>query len=138
MNPGKRRFPRLCPAPGRVAHLDRLMQYVRSVMIAAALATASFSVPAQAGDHGDAALAGVAGFAVGTLFGNATARPRYYTPAPVYVAPPPPVLYQPTPVYYAPAPWTPEWYAYCARKYGSFDPQSGTFLGFDGYRHMCI
>ncbi len=114
------------------------MLYPRSLAIAAALATAtSFSVPAQAGGHGDAVLAGVAGFAVGTLFGNATARPRYYAPAPVYVAPPPPIVYQPTPVYYAPAPWSPDWYAYCARKYGSFDANSGTFLGPDGYRHMC-
>jgi len=108
------------------------MLTVRLVAVAATLATAtSLSLPAYAGGHGDAALAGVAGFAVGTLFGNAMAQPRY-VPAPVYVVPPP------TPVYYAPPPWTPEWYAYCARKYGSFDPRSGTFLGYDGYRHTCI
>ncbi len=95
------------------------------------------SAPAQAGG-GDALLGGVAGFAVGTIFGNATAQPRYYAPPPVYVAPPPPpVVYQPVPVYYAPAPWTPDWYAYCARKYRSFDPHSGTYLGFDGYRRLC-
>lgn len=105
----------------------------------AAVATAfSFPVPASAGDHGDAVFAGVAGFAVGTLFGKATARPRYYGPV-YYPAPPPPVVYhQPVAVYYAPAPWTPEWYAYCARKYDSFDAPSGTFLGFDGLRHVCI
>ena len=91
--------------------------------------------PAKAGG-GDAVLAGVAGFAVGTILGNATAQPRYYyAPPPVYVGPP--VVYEPMPVYYAPAPWSPEWYAYCARKYGSFDPRSGTFLAFDGYRHVC-
>ncbi len=94
------------------------------------------AAPAQAGG-GDAVLAGVAGFAVGTLFGNAVAQPHYYAPAPVYVAPPPPIVYQPVPVYYAPAPWTPDWYTYCGRKYQSFDPRSGTFLGFDGYRHIC-
>jgi hypothetical protein len=115
------------------------MRYLRSLAVVTAVAAAvTLSAPAQAGHHGDAALAGVAGFAVGTLFGNAMAQPRYY-PGTVYVAPPPPpVVYQPTPVYYAPAPWTPEWYAYCARKYGSFDPNSGTFLGYDGYRHTCI
>jgi hypothetical protein len=114
------------------------MQYLRSMAFAAALMTAAgVSVPAEAGGDGDAVLAGVAGFAVGTLFGHAAAQPRYYyAPAQVYVAPPPPVVYT-TPVYYAPQPWTPDWYAYCARKYGSFDPASGTFLGFDGYRHMC-
>jgi len=136
MNPGGRARPRPCPAPGVAALWIRVMQYLRSGAIAAALLTAfSFSAPAEAGD-GDAVLAGVAGFAVGTLFGHAAAQPRYYAPAPVYVAPPPPVVYT-TPVYYAPQPWTPDWYAYCARKYGSFDPASGTFLGFDGYRHMC-
>ena len=115
------------------------MQFPRIVALAAALAAAStFSAPAKAGDHGDAVLAGVAGFAAGTLFGNATARPRYYGPAPVYVSPPPPVIYRTTPVYYAPAAWTPEWYAYCARKYQSFDARSGTFLGYDGYRRVCI
>ena len=51
--------------------------------------------------------------------------------------PPPPVVYQPVEAYYAPAPWTPEWYTYCGRRFGSFDPRSGTYLGFDGYRHLC-
>lgn len=114
---------------------------IMSSLAAAALAASAvtYSAPASA-DGGDALLGGVVGFAAGTLFGNATARPRYYAPAPVYVAPPPPpaVVYQPVPVYYAPAPWTPEWYAYCGRKFGSFDPQSGTYLGYDGYRHMCL
>lgn len=27
--------------------------------------------------------------------------------------------------------------AYCARKYKSFDPSSGTYLGYDGERHAC-
>jgi hypothetical protein len=27
--------------------------------------------------------------------------------------------------------------AYCARKYRSYDPASGTFLGNDGMRHYC-
>ena len=26
---------------------------------------------------------------------------------------------------------------YCARRYRSYDPASGTFLGYDGYRHRC-
>ena len=93
MNSGGRRV-RALPRAGPRGAVDCVMQYLRSMAIAAALMTAAgFSVPAEAGDHGDAALAGVAGFAVGTLFGHAAARPRYYTPAPVYVAPPPPVVY---------------------------------------------
>ena len=118
------------------------MQYMRSKAAAACLAFAAttYSAPAAA-DATDAIIGGAAGFAVGTLFGNATARPqppRYY-PGTVYVAPPPPpVIYRPAPVvYYGPEPWTPEWYAYCARKFESFDPRSGTFEDYDGYRHMC-
>ncbi len=100
-----------------------------------ALPAATYSAPAAA-DAGDALIGGAFGFAVGTLFGSATARPRYYyEPAPVYVAPPPP---PPVVVYQAsPHPWTPEWYAYCAKRYVSFDARSGTYLGYNGYRHMC-
>jgi BA14K-like protein len=124
------------------------MILARSVAAAVSIAAASvvFSPPVQAGGgHGDAAVAGVAGFALGTLFGTAAARPRYYpgtvyvAPAPVYIAPapPPPVVYEPAPVVYVPAPWTPEWYSYCARRYRSFDANSGTFIGPDGRPHTC-
>ncbi len=111
------------------------MRIVSSMTAAALLlSTATFSAPANA-DGRDAVLGGALGFAVGTMFGNATARPRaYYPAAPVYVAPPPP---PPVVVYYAPQPWTPEWYAYCAQRFRSFDARSGTYLGHDGYRHMC-
>ncbi len=27
--------------------------------------------------------------------------------------------------------------AYCARRFRSYDPYSGTYLGYDGYRHPC-
>ena len=30
-----------------------------------------------------------------------------------------------------------EWIAACARRYRSFDPASGTYLGRDGLRHYC-
>ncbi len=119
---------------------------ITSSLAAVALAISSFSLsaPTAHADAGDALVGGAVGFAFGTIFGSATARPapppRYY-PGTVYVAPPPPpppvVVYQPAPVYYAPEPWTPEWYAYCGQKYGSFDARSGTYLGYDGYRHMC-
>ncbi len=26
---------------------------------------------------------------------------------------------------------------YCMRRYRSYDPRSGTYLGYDGYRHRC-
>ncbi len=31
----------------------------------------------------------------------------------------------------------PGWIAYCARRYRSFDPYTGTYLGRDGLRHYC-
>jgi hypothetical protein len=31
----------------------------------------------------------------------------------------------------------PGWIAYCARKYRTFDPYTGTYLGSDGLRHYC-
>jgi hypothetical protein len=34
--------------------------------------------------------------------------------------------------------WTPEWQAYCASKFRSFDPSTGTYLGYDGQRHFCV
>ena len=75
--------------------------------------------------------AGLLGFGVGAIVGSAL------TPREVYVAPPP----RPAPVYtragYGPAPWTPDWYTYCYSRYRSFDPNSGTFIGYDGYEHFC-
>ena len=29
-------------------------------------------------------------------------------------------------------------HAACAQKYRSYDPASGTYLGYDGYRHRCV
>ena len=37
----------------------------------------------------------------------------------------------------APVEGTPEWYSYCAAKYRSFDPATGTYLAFSGVRRMC-
>jgi hypothetical protein len=38
--------------------------------------------------------------------------------------------------YYYPAPIGGS-IAYCARRHWSYDPASGTFLGNDGFRHLC-
>lgn len=35
-------------------------------------------------------------------------------------------------------PWSPGWYDYCRAKFRSFDPKSGTYLGYDGLRHFCV
>jgi hypothetical protein len=39
----------------------------------------------------------------------------------------------PPPVYVVPN----DAVAYCMRKFRSYDPASGTYLGYDGYRHPC-
>ncbi len=72
--------------------------------------------------RGGAVAAGVlGGLALGAMIGAATAAP-----------PPPP------PGYYArPYAADRDWLAYCSSKYRSFDPRSGTYLGYDGLRHPC-
>ncbi|WP_173931979.1 BA14K family protein [Chelativorans sp. Marseille-P2723] len=107
----------------------------------------------------DTFAAGIAGLALGAIVGGALTQPRYYYPNPVYAAPPvyaPPVyappIYAPFPRYhYRPAPvyrstvtyygalepWSPGWYRACSARFRSFDPASGTYLGYDGRRHFC-
>ncbi len=44
----------------------------------------------------------------------------------------------PPPGYYAPAPvYGGDAVAYCMQRFRSYDPASGTYLGYDGYRHPC-
>lgn len=72
--------------------------------------------------HGGAVAAGViGGLALGAMLGAAAAAPP----------PPPPVYYEPD---YGP---DDDWLAYCASKYRSFDPATGTFMGYDGIRRPC-
>jgi hypothetical protein len=54
--------------------------------------------------------------------------PAYYPPPP-----PPPAAYYPPP----PPPAQVGAVDYCAQRYRSYDPASGTYLGFDGVRHPC-
>lgn len=60
---------------------------------------------------GAAAAAGIIGFAAGAILGSQLQRS--------------------TPNYGS------DWHAYCASKYRSYDPRTGTFLGYDGRRHPC-
>jgi len=45
------------------------------------------------------------------------------------------LLAAPGPYYYEPAPE--DAVAYCMQRFRSYDPSSGTYLGYDGYRHPC-
>ncbi len=102
---------------------------------------------------GGAAPAGVIGLATGAIIGSALSGPRYYG-GPVYYDPPPyrylpphaypyrsrayvnpPRYYQPPA--YRPVQWSPEWVAYCARKYRSFNPRTGTYRTYSGRVRMC-
>ncbi|MBL6431218.1 MAG: BA14K family protein [Alphaproteobacteria bacterium] len=63
-------------------------------------------------------------FATGLIAQQAIAPRRYYGPAPRRV-------YRGAPA------WSPEWYAYCARKYRSFNPRTGYYLAYSGRYRFC-
>ena len=66
-----------------------------------------------------------AGLLGGAIIGGMLAAPYYYGSGPYYAAP----------GYVAPAPE--DAVAYCMQRFRSYDPNSGTYLGNDGYRHPC-
>jgi peptidoglycan/LPS O-acetylase OafA/YrhL len=72
-------------------------------------------------DNGAAVAAGVAGLAAGALIAGAIANQAQAEP----IAPPPPGTVSPSVA------------AYCARKYRSYDPGTGTFLSNNGMRYVC-
>lgn len=123
-----------------------------TILGVAVAATALAVVPAEARNHrsNDALAAGVAGLAIGAIVGGLVSQPA--RPERVYIDPPYRPAYQPYRVYEAapqyeyrrPAysyggfePWTPAWYQACSQRYRSFDPSSGTFVGYDRQRHFC-
>jgi hypothetical protein len=97
------------------------------------------AVPAEAGGWhghhggggGNAFGFGLLGFGLGAIVGSAL------TPQTVYVAPPAPPPPPAYPVAYGPPAWTPEWYSYCSYRYRTFNPQTGYFIGWDGYPRFC-
>src|SRR5215204_3730396 len=61
------------------------MRFMKTTAAAASLAIAAFAfTPPALADADDAIIAGAAGFAAGTILGNATARPHYVPPQAVY------------------------------------------------------
>lgn len=77
--------------------------------------------------HGGGGAGVAAGLMTGLIIGGLIAAPHYYEelPYPYYRG------------YYAPPVGAPDWQAYCFSRYRSFDPLSGTYLGYDGRRHYC-
>jgi hypothetical protein len=110
-----------------------------AVALATTLAVASPASAAWRGHghwHGAGIGAGI-GFATGALVGGALAAPYYYGGGYPYGA-------------YAYDDGYDEAYAavpsygrggsddaYCAQRFRSYDPRSGTYLGYDGMRHPC-
>jgi BA14K-like protein len=81
-----------------------------------------------------------AGFVAGAIIGGALAAPYYGYgygyPGPYYAGPP--VVYgPPAAVYGGPAPMAGDPTAYCMQRFRSYDPGSGTYLGYDQMRHPC-
>jgi len=66
----------------------------------------------------------IVGGAIGSIFGNWFNQPE---PQVIVVPQEMPEMQQ----------FTPAWYQYCSMKYKSFDPQTGTYMGYDGLRHAC-
>lgn len=89
---------------------------------------------------GAAVAAGVAGLVIGGIIASQNRPQRgYRTYEEPYQQPYRPVYQEQEYVQqgYGFAPWTQEWYDYCAQRYRSFDPRSGTFVSYDGRRYMC-
>jgi hypothetical protein len=82
--------------------------------------------------HGGGGAALAAGLATGLIIGGLVAAPHYHEPYPYY-----------DDGYYVPRYVGPVGYGapgsegYCFSRYRSFDPISGTYLGYDGRRHYC-
>ena len=142
-----------------------MMKFAQYALLSAILAMAPFATAtsAAAGDRyyhqhrsdADALALGVIGLATGVIVGSALAnQPRstgrvYIDPPPsvyddeVYYAyddfPPPPRSHRRTHNVrsHSVEPWTGAWYDYCSQRYRSFNPRTGTFIGFDGRTHFC-
>jgi hypothetical protein len=107
-----------------------------AIALAAALTlAASAASPASARGwhhHGGWGWGGAAaGFATGALIGGALASRPYYGYAPYGYYDEPVVVDDG----YAAAPGGSD--QYCAQRYRSYDPRTGTFMGYDGVRHPC-
>jgi BA14K-like protein len=140
-----------------------MTRFLKSAILSAAVAATTLTaIPAaNAGDGwrhynhyynghstGDVVAAGVLGLAAGALIAGIASQPAYREP--VYadsyryqrVRPAGNYYgngYYDEPVYARGSlePWSREWYRYCRNRYRSFDPGSGTFVGYDGREHFC-
>ncbi len=142
-----------------------MSKIVKSFIIAASIASVSFSTtaPVQAHDiytkhhhrhvvkkrhHNDAVVWGIIGLAAGAIIANSANNHRkshvYRQPVPQTVYPganhypAAPKKHYRTHSYVSYEPWSQGWYNYCSQKYRSFNPNKGTFRGYDGKDHFCV
>ncbi len=97
-----------------------------------------FSGGYHGGGHHRGGGAFVPGLVAGALIGGAIASQGGYYSSPGYDAPGYyDEGYDDGAVAVAPGPGVDDGVAYCMQTYKSYDPQSGTYLGYDGVRHSC-
>jgi hypothetical protein len=153
------------PAAGEQTPMSSLFRKVIIGLMVAS--TALSAVPASAGerwrdrDHkrpqpvyrdntGEIIAAGILGVAAGAIIAGIANQPRPVYREPAYrhpqayprpspdrdYFPPAPVRYE-SDRYASYEPWTREWYRWCANRYRSFDPDYGTYVGYDGVERFC-
>lgn len=107
--------------------MKRALKPVVAAVLSAGLLLASVPANARGWHHHGGWGYGAAGFAAGALLGSAlVARPYYYG----YYGPPA-YAYEPG------AGYPDDAEANCEQRFRSYDPASGTYLGYDGRRHPC-
>jgi BA14K-like protein len=96
----------------------------------------------------DALAAGIIGLAAGAIIVGALSQRQTpeYRPRPVYRqpaldaypdAPPAPRRVQAYRYSNQIEPWSRDWYRFCTNRYRSFNPETGTYRGYDGRNHFC-
>ena len=99
-----------------------------SLMLRSAMGPSVETVRYRHGYGGAAVGLGIAGALIGGAIIGATQPYGYYGYPPGYYGP----------AYVAPAPYVGgDAVAYCMQRFRSYDPYSGTYVGYDGLRHPC-
>lgn len=69
---------------------------------------------------------------------NVYTAPTYKKPKRTTYDTPKVITYEETVAKLSYEPWTQQWQNYCSKKYRSFNPNTGTFRGYDGLNHFCV
>lgn len=142
------------------------MNFLKKTILSVAVAATTFAaIPAEAGDRwrdnrhyrerhnsdGDLVAAGIVGLALGALavgainanreepvYGNPYRHPRPRPNRDYVIIDEAPQVISSEDIYDSGIePWSRAWFRYCENRYRSFDPQSGTYVGYDGRERFC-